>query len=332
MHRFADPAKWWNAVYSDVPLTTQWDDGDHTGADRGVMPTSSNSMPTMVFSMLAALEVEDGNRVLEVGTGTGWNAALLSHRLGSDNVVTVEVDKTSAGDARCRLSRAEYYPTSVVGDGVEGYATGAPYDRVIATCSVGRVPHAWVNQVRPGGVIVAPWGPEYGGEAVVRLKVSADGTAHGRFVGSSAFMRLRRQRASRPNSLEYLSGPWPADGTESTTGVSPDDVGSWLAMFAVGVQVPGVFPLVERYADGTYTLWLHDTAITSWATVDWEPGRHDYEVVQSGPRSLWDEVEAAWHWWCRHDRPGFDRFGLTVTPGSHTVWLDSPENPIPLRG
>ncbi|MFD7578870.1 protein-L-isoaspartate(D-aspartate) O-methyltransferase [Kitasatospora sp. NPDC059811] len=332
VHRFADPAKWWNAVYSDVPLTTQWDDGDHTGADRGVMPTSSNSMPTMVFSMLAALEVEDGNRVLEVGTGTGWNAALLSHRLGSDNVVTVEVDKTSAGDARCRLSRAEYYPTSVVGDGVEGYATGAPYDRVIATCSVGRVPHAWVNQVRPGGVIVAPWGPEYGGEAVVRLKVSADGTAHGRFVGSSAFMRLRRQRASRPNSLEYLSGPWPADGTESTTGVSPDDVGSWLAMFAVGVQVPGVFPLVERYADGTYTLWLHDTAITSWATVDWEPGRHDYEVVQSGPRSLWDEVEAAWHWWCRHDRPGFDRFGLTVTPGSHTVWLDSPENPIPLRG
>ncbi|MFD7594881.1 hypothetical protein ACFV6D_17810 [Kitasatospora sp. NPDC059812] len=205
---------------------------------------------------------------MEVGTGTGWNAALLSHRLGSDNVVTVEVDKTSAGDAQCRLSRAEYYPTS----------------------------------------------------------------AHGRFVGSSAFMRLRRQRASRPNSLEYLSGPWPADGTESTTGVSPDDVGSWLAMFAVGVQVPGVFPLVERYADGTYTLWLHDTAITSWATVDWEPGRHDYEVVQSGPRSLWDEVEAAWHWWCRHDRPGFDRFGLTVTPGSHTVWLDSPENPIPLRG
>ncbi|MFH8381202.1 hypothetical protein ACH4E7_09680 [Kitasatospora sp. NPDC018058] len=188
-----------------------------------------------------------------------------------------------------------------------------------------------MEQTRPGGVIVAPWGPEYGGEAVVRLTVGDGGTASGRFVGSSAFMRLRRQRTPRPGSLEYLSGPWPADGAKSSTRLSPDEVGGWLAMYAVGVQVPEAFPLIERYVDGTYTLWLHDAAVTSWATVDWEPDHAAYEVVQSGPRNLWNEVEAAWRWWDDQGRPGFDRFGLTVTPGGQTVWLDGPDNPVPAR-
>ncbi|MEU7094195.1 methyltransferase domain-containing protein [Kitasatospora aureofaciens] len=331
VNRHADPAAWWKAVYSDVPLTTQWDDGDHTGFGRGTMPTSSNSMPTMVFSMLAALDVGDGHRVLEIGTGTGWNAALLSRRVGSDEVFTIEVDEDTAAEARHRLARAGYSPTLVVGEGADGHPDGAPFDRVIATCSVRRIPYAWVAQSRPGAVIVAPWGPEYGGEAVARLVVGDDGTAGGRFVGSSAFMRLRQQRTARPGSLEYLSGPWPADGAKSSTPLSPEALADWLAMFAVGVQVPGAFPLTERYADGTYTLWLHDTAVTSWATADWEPGRTAYEVVQSGPRSLWNEVESAWNWWDDRGRPGFDRFGLTVTPDGHTVWLDGPDNPVPVR-
>ncbi|WP_073812105.1 hypothetical protein [Kitasatospora sp. CB01950] len=194
---------------------------------------------------------------------------------------------------------------------------------MIATCPVGSVPPAWIRQCRPGAVIVAPWGPEYGGEATVRLTVRPDGSACGRFVHSSAFMRLRAQRSTRPaSSLAHLDGPWPADGVRSTTALSPDELGDWTAMFAIGVRVPAVFPLTERYPDGSYTLWLHDTAVTSWATADREPGRAGFEVVQSGPRRLWDEVESAWRWWDGLGRPGFDRFELTVSPGGeHTVRL-----------
>ncbi len=329
--RRTDPVGWWDAVYSDIPLTTQWDNGDHEGPERGTTPTTSNSMPTMVFSMLAALGIDDGHRVLEIGTGTGWTAALLAHRLGSHNVVTVEVDPNSAASAQRRLVAAGYAPLTVVGDGSNGFAEAGPYQWVSATCSVGEIPLAWLEQTRPGGTILAPWGPEYGGEALVRLTVAEDGTASGPFIGSSAFMRLRQQRTDRPNSLAYLSGPWPADGVKSSTRLSPDEIGGWLAMFAIGVQVPEVFPLVERYDDGSYTLWLHDTAVTSWATVDWEPNRTEYEVVQSGPRQLWDEVAAAWQWWDTQGRPGFDRFGLTVTPAGQTVWLDDPTNPVPVR-
>ncbi|MDF3291980.1 methyltransferase domain-containing protein [Streptomyces silvisoli] len=330
--RADEPDVWWRAVYSDAPITTQWDDGAYTGPGKGKSPSCSNSMPTMVFSMLDALSVEPGNRVLEIGTGTGWNAALLSHRLGAENVVTVEVDEASARDARARLSAAGFEPLAVVGDGAKGYPEGAPYDRVIATCSIGSVPREWIEQTRPGGVIVAPWGPTYGGEAVARLTVADEGAAAGPFVGSSAFMRLRAQRKDLPPTRAYLNGEeWPADGAKSMTTLSPDDVGDWIHMFAIGVQVPGLFCRVCWGSDGAYRLWLHDTAVTSWATVDYEKGRTQYEVMQSGARNLWDELETAWRWWNQQGQPGFERFGLTVSANGHTVWLDNPGNPVPVR-
>ncbi|MFD7665921.1 methyltransferase domain-containing protein [Streptomyces sp. NPDC059788] len=328
--RTEDPGTWWAAVHHDAPITTQWDDGNYTGPGKGKVPSSSNSMPTMVFSMLDALNVEKGHRVLEIGTGTGWNAALLSHRAGAGNVVTVEVDETNARDARRRLKTAGFEPVTVVGDGAEGYAGGAPYDRVIATCSIGSVPRPWVTQTRPGGIIVAPWGPVYGGEAVVRLSVAEDGTATGRFVGSSAFMRLRAQRNGRKHVREYLGGrAWPADGIRGTTTLSPDDIGDWHVMFAIGVQVPDAFPWMESYEDGSYTLWLRDTEVTSWATADHVPGHREFEVCQHGPRNLWDEVAAAYRWWERQGQPGFERFGLTVDGDGERVWLDSPDRPVP---
>lgn len=328
--RGEDPDAWWEAVHRDAPITTQWDDGTYTAPGRGRVPSSSNSMPTMVFSILDALNVRAGQRVLEIGTGTGWNAALLSHRLGAGNVVMVEVDEATAREARTRLKRAGYEPLTVVGDGAEGHAEAAPYDRVIATASVGRIPRAWLAQTRPGGLVLAPWGPTYGGEAVVRLTVAENGTATGRFVGSSAFMRLREQRTRREHVRAYLGGQaWPADGHRSITGVSPESVGDWQVMFAIGVQVPGAFPWAETYDDGSYTLWLRDSAVTSWATVDYVPGRAEFEVYQSGPRGLWDEVVAAYRWWEAQGRPGFDRFGLTVDEAGEHAWLDRPGNPVP---
>ncbi|MGW0705031.1 methyltransferase domain-containing protein [Streptomyces sp. NPDC002643] len=328
--RSEEPRAWWEAVYTDAPITTQWDDGSYTGPGKGKIPSCSNSMPTMVFSMLDSLNVREGHRVLEIGTGTGWNAALLSHRVGPENVVTVEVDEANAKDARSRLQDAGFVPLAVVGDGANGYVQEAPYDRLIATCSIGRVPYAWVEQTKPGGVIVAPWGPTYGGEAIVRLTVDGDGTASGGFLGSSAFMRLRAQRTERKHVRDYLNGkPWPANGIKSVTALSPDDVGYWHIMFAIGLQVAEAFPWMESYDDGSYTLWLRDTAVTSWATADYEKDREEFEVYQSGPRQLWDEVETAYRWWEENGRPGFDRFGLTVTADGETVWLDDPENPVP---
>ncbi|MFK0252856.1 protein-L-isoaspartate(D-aspartate) O-methyltransferase [Streptomyces sp. NPDC090445] len=330
--RAKDPDAWLRAVYSDIPLTTQWDDGSHSGDELGKTPSSSSSQPHMVFSMLADLEVKDGHRVLEIGTGTGWNSALLAHRLGTENVVSIEFDAEVAKGAGENQRSAGLSPLVIVGDGRLGYARRAPYDRVIATCSVGEVPQIWVDQTVGGGLIVAPWGTLYGGEAIVRLTVDG-GTASGRFTRSSAFMRLRQQRPELHPHDAYLKGKeWPADGDRSTTTLLPTEVGGWVEQFAIGLQMPGAFWSVERYDDGTYTLWTYSTDTLSWASADYEPGADSFDVVQSGPRRLWDETEAAYLWWEVRGRPGFDRFGLTVDRDGGQAWLDSPDHPVPSVG
>ncbi|MFD5507264.1 protein-L-isoaspartate(D-aspartate) O-methyltransferase [Streptomyces sp. NPDC127051] len=328
--RAKDPDAWLRAVYSDIPLTTQWDDGNHAGDELGKTPSSSSSQPRMVFSMLADLDVGEGHRVLEIGTGTGWNAGLLSHRVGGGNVVSVEFDPAVAAGAGENLRHTGLSPLVIVGDGRLGYAGNAPYDRIISTCSIGEVPRLWIEQTVPGGVIVAPWGTLYGGEAIVRLTVG-EGSASGHFTRSSAFMRLRQQRPDLPPHDAYLKGrEWPGDGTRSTITLSPAEMGGWVEQFAIGLCLPGVFWTVERYDDGAYTLWTYSTDTDSWASSDHQPGVDSYEVVQCGPRRLWDETAAAYRWWEKQGRPGFERFGLTVDRDGERAWLDGPNNRVPV--
>jgi protein-L-isoaspartate O-methyltransferase len=139
---------WLAAVYSDDLLFIQRDTDDP-------MICSSSSMPSVMAQMLDALRVSQGDRVLEIGTGSGYNAALLCERLGSDRVTTVDIDAGLADAARERLRLAGYTPTVAVADGFHGHAANAPYDRVISTCRVLQVPSAWIDQTRPGGLVLA---------------------------------------------------------------------------------------------------------------------------------------------------------------------------------
>jgi protein-L-isoaspartate(D-aspartate) O-methyltransferase len=155
--RASDPQGWLDYAYADDSVITQLHDGA-ASSEHGYPISSSCSMPAVVFTMLSHLDIHLGQRVLEIGTGTGWNAALLAHRVGDDQVVSVEVDPALADAARRNLTRAGRTPLVITGDGAGGYPPAAPYDRVIATCSVQTVPYPWVAQARPGGVILTPWG------------------------------------------------------------------------------------------------------------------------------------------------------------------------------
>ncbi len=80
-------------------------------------------------------------------------------------------------------------------------------------------------------------------------------------------------------------------------------------------------------------LWLATTDTTSWAAVDWDGTSEDrFTVWQHGPRRLWNEAEIAYAWWTMHDRPGPERFGLTVTATGESTWLDDSDQPVPLIG
>ncbi|MFF7249430.1 methyltransferase domain-containing protein [Embleya sp. NPDC008237] len=316
--RVREPKRWWAAAYADVPVVVQMCDGGNPRPDGPHWPSSSASQPSIVAATLLALEVADGHRVLEIGTGTGWNAGLLAHRLRDDQrLVTIEVDPHLARIARTRLAALGRRPTVVWGDGAEGWATGAPYDRVLSTAAVTHIPPAWIRQCRPGAVIVTPWATAWTANGTLVATVDAQGRAQGRFRAGGAFMHLRGHR-SRISDVDEVVSPEHV-ATPSTTAVSPWDVagGNLAAEFAIGLMTPGVWQHWDENpdVDGVHTrLWVGDEAGTSWASVDYDGRRLDtFAVHQHGPRRLWNEVEAAWSTWCAADRPGMEAFGWTVS-------------------
>ncbi|MFJ4474807.1 methyltransferase domain-containing protein [Streptomyces xanthochromogenes] len=327
-----DPEAWFGYADADVPIVTQWDDGRHTGTEPGTVSTSSASMPSVVFRMLTDLGVKPGNRILEIGTGTGWNAALLAHRLRPENVVTLELDPVVAAAARTALNAFGLSVQVINRDGLKGYPEGAPYDRIIVTCGLRSIPFTWVEQCRPGAVIVAPWGTHYGnGDAVARLVVAEDGrSASGHFVGPVEFMKARTQRQPEVRHAEYVPGSV-ADGDETASTVTEEQfLGGRFSPqdFAVGLCVRDCVQAIGAREDGTRAVWFYGLSDRSWACAQFRD-TGTTRVWQSGPRRLWDDVQAALAWWTEQGRPGFDRFGLTVDGAGEHAWLDTPTGRLP---
>jgi protein-L-isoaspartate O-methyltransferase len=130
--------RWWNGVWANTSLVTQLGEVGRAGLRVMTGPASSSSAPSLMTRMLEALAICDGHRVLEIGTGTGYNAALMSHRLGAENVFSVDVDAGLVDSARDRLAALGYRPTLAAVDGVTGLPEHAPYDRIIAFWSTSK--------------------------------------------------------------------------------------------------------------------------------------------------------------------------------------------------
>jgi protein-L-isoaspartate(D-aspartate) O-methyltransferase len=310
--------EWLDAVFSDSALYIALDREDPTHR-------SSSSMPSIMAQMLEALDVRCGDRILEVGTGSGYNAALLCELAGAARVTTIDCDEQILRAARERLAAAGYTPTVALGDGFHGHPPGAPYDRVIATCAVRQVPRAWIAQTRPGGRILAmlPHG-------MAQLRVGDDGSAAGRFHQTSfSFIPMQGHWASIPteDSLVELVSRGGARRPLDHTSIFHEAAECafflllWLVTWCC-VERVGVRPREEAFVD---------LADSSWALIDYD----DVAVTQGGPRHLWDLTEALYAEWCALGRPDRERFGLTVPAvGGQEVWLDDPgsEHRWPLAG
>jgi protein-L-isoaspartate(D-aspartate) O-methyltransferase len=138
-------------AYTDDSVTTK------PGVDGG-RPLSCASKPTVVAMMLEQLEVRPGERILEIGAGTGYNAALLAELAGPNGeVTTVDIDPDVAAQARRALDATGYGRIQVITrDGALGVAENAPYDRIIVTVGPSDLPPSWQEQLAPGGRLVAP--------------------------------------------------------------------------------------------------------------------------------------------------------------------------------
>lgn len=309
VERGRDPEAWAGLVYAapEDSAITQILDG---------LPSSSLSCVAVVADMLDSLILEPSHRVLEVGTGAGWNAGLLAARAGAGLVTSVEVDAGLAAAADRRLTAAGFGVAVHTGDGNAGWPAAAPYDRVIATYAVDEVPWTWIEQTRPGGRLVIPWGRL----GHVALTVADDGkSATGWVQGLGMFMPRRGIDQGRGYHAIRGDGP-----PERTVRVEQDlrPLTEAHLLFALRVSHPDIRIATDETEEGL-TVRLHD-GVSSWATVTTDQ-TGTLAAYEGGPRHLLAEVDAGRRHWEERGSPELWDFGMTVTPDGQHVWSGTAE-------
>jgi protein-L-isoaspartate(D-aspartate) O-methyltransferase len=305
----------YDLAYSPTTLVTALDNG---------LAMSSSTKPDLMARMLETLDVRDGDRVLEIGTGTGYNAALLAHRLGGDRVYSVDVDAHLVEPARERLASFGVHPHLATRDGATGWAEHGPFDRIIATCSVQRIPWAWAEQLTANGQLLADLKLGAGAGNLVLLRRLGD-RLEGRFTGRwAAFMDLRQP--------EHTDAPGPRQPQASlsrrwTTRAPAQPWNTYrevrmLASLSLPKNLTRGFRLdaTTRAPEASMLSALDG----SWCEVELSTA----QVRGGGPTPLWEQVEEAYIRWRQMGEPCWERFGLTVTPGQHRLWVDSPAHVV----
>ncbi|QFQ97584.1 methyltransferase domain-containing protein [Streptomyces phaeolivaceus] len=310
--------EWLGLVYRDTTWVTQVEGitaADAPGPLTG-RPTSSSTLPSLIMRMVDLAGIGDGDRVLEVGTGTGYSTAILCHRLGDRNVYSVEYDPSLAATAAEHIHAAGHSPTLVTGDGLAGHRDAADYDAIVATCAVRHIPPAWLYQVRSGGTITTTISGWMLASGLIRLTVEDDGTATGGFAGDRISYMLARPHERPPRPMYYQRV-----GSTRRTRLDPGLLDDWTGRFLAQLAAPSA----ELMTTGDGVI-LVDVATGSQAWT--EPAGDGWQVHQHGPLRLWDAAEEALTIWQDAGAPPQSDFGLTVeADGIQRVWLGEPDGP-----
>jgi len=156
----------------EIPREVFVDPDDRTDAYRdsalGIACGQTISQPFVVAYMTEQLKLQKHHRVLEIGTGSGYQAAILSRLCGQ--VRTIERYRTLADDARVRLRKLGCHNVEVMlGDGFDIPASAGTFDRIIVTAAMEQIPEALTGRLEPGGILIAPVGPHHGTQTLVRM-------------------------------------------------------------------------------------------------------------------------------------------------------------------
>lgn len=311
-------------AYRDEPIPTKFEGG---------VPVSSSSQPAIMAIMLEQLDVRSGMRVLEIGAGTGYNAALLQHLVGQHGwVVTIDIDPEVVRWARERLAAAGYPEVVVIeGDGADGWPAEAPYDRIEVTVGVPDIAPAWVEQLRLGGILVLPLLVNTT-QLSIAFEKDGDGTLRSRSVRPCGFMCIRGKLAGRERYVEVLPGvsllsedpdppleplrallreqprrsPWPIGMRESF----------WAHLALRGEPVLSLWA-AERasvtFRGGAFGLYLAGSE-PSLCLLAARPGDDGYEVLSYGQDTARARLYAALTAWHAAGAPGLDNISVTADP------------------
>lgn len=315
---------WTEIAYRNDSLVTQLD-GHLTVSDVTVpqwgSPTCSSTIPGVVTAMIDDLDLDEKDatgRVLELGTGTGYSTALLTTILGKHRVTSVEVDPDLAARARHALESVGLHPTTIAGDGLVGHPEGGPYDRAIATFAVRDIPHTWVDQVRPGGIIVATVGVWAYGTALARLTVDANGTATGQLVRTSSFMPARAQATQYRDDLLTLAEH--ADSEREST-LDPAVLDQWMPALLTQLAHPDVHLTMVTFDDDARDPVTYVVSESTLSFAEISPTATGWRVRQGGPTAIWDNVESTLTAWQDAGSPGIESVHVRVDQRGSTYWI-----------
>ena len=149
------------------------------------------SQPTTVMIMTDALELKEGDKVLEVGAGSGYQAAIIAEVIGKKGkVITTEIIPKLAEFSRDNIEKSKIKNVKIIeGDGSQGYDKEAPYDRIIVTAACPSIPQPLVEQLKENGILLAPVGP-YFGQQMIRLR-KKNGKISEESLGGFMFVPLK---------------------------------------------------------------------------------------------------------------------------------------------
>ncbi|TPQ17135.1 protein-L-isoaspartate O-methyltransferase [Streptomyces sporangiiformans] len=261
--------------------------GRSPGPRCGGAITSMSSTVGMTARLLQELDLQRGQRVLDIGTGAGVTAAVACWICGDGGVVTLDRDRHVTDAARTYLADLGHRPTAVTGPGEAGWPVRAPYQRVFVSYAVPRVPQAWVEQLAPRGRVLANVtgsSPSWPGLAVItktpggRIEGELRAVEFGHRPGHG-FERIFISRAF----LDRIKAGDGGRGFRSHQAPPPDEARAfWLAVDAL---MPG---LVRNWS-ADY-LVIGAPACGSWLTAR-PDGSGAWTVTVRGPRDIWDEIQ-----------------------------------------
>lgn len=318
------PESYLALLYRDEPLVTQ--------LDKRSWPISSSSMPSAMARMLEALDVQSGHRVLEIGTGTGYNAALLAQLTGNPRLVTtVEVDAVLAERAAEALNDIIGPGIAVqVSDGFAGYSERAPYDRIIATASAPVPPRPWIEQLAPGGRLVMDMQGSLASGFLVLQKHTDNQGASGRFLAQPLyFMPLitdethmtQLQTTYHQLLLQPCSELFLVDNGDPFPGVLKENAFRWLLQWRIpGCKIREESQSMRDTGSQTKSFFVIDSAsqtilrFRSIAGGGWHGSVH-------GDHPLWHGLRQVYEDWQNLGQPGQERYHLELDANAHPVLL-----------